>query len=580
MSPRSKRNPVSLFLSPSAHRLTKRPLQSPCTARTTADSATDCSRTAGERAKARPLTRTAVFALLLVLVLACCSFFAGTVVENRRLTAANSRKNAANQKQQENAAVPSYMNRNYDEEAELSADAVPVPFVTTTTAAAKTTKTATKAVGVAVGTGSTKPAVRATTTKPPQAAASTAPGQLRTQPTTTVKGAIKPSTQVGINQPPVFLGSTTPKPAQYIRNPNYNPPALASFDADSVTDWVRAPLMLGAAYTETSMGEFNRRLKGQVRSMAFNSFANSNAPGPAAAVQALSNLDSKFKEANTLGYKPFFMVTYESHCGLECLTDEVLQAIAGKVNQWAAEMPVILRFCHEMNGSWYAWGQRPAEYVAMWKRMHAAVKGKANGKRVSLLWAPNVAIRYPWPGQKYNHPVDPNQPFEPYWPGGQYVDLVGVSLYWYGNKYPYTKNELPPNDWFERELMAGNFYNRFAVQERKPVVIAETAATYYPLNPLGDTGVTEVQLKGAWIDQPFGKKMLQRFPLVKLVCWFENRKMWSFGGPSPQTIHDNQFTTKPEVVNKFLANMDTLSKDVRNPVWAAAQPDGYWLKNA
>ena len=59
-------------------------------------------------------------------------------------------------------------------------------------------------------------------------------------------------------------------------------------------------------------------------------------------------------------------------------------------------MPVVVRFAHEMNGSWYPWGQQPAAYVEAFRRVAGAVHTGAPGSAV--MWAPNYGGGYPFTG--------------------------------------------------------------------------------------------------------------------------------------------------------------------------------------
>ena len=54
------------------------------------------------------------------------------------------------------------------------------------------------------------------------------------------------------------------------------------------------------------------------------------------------------------------------------MTDAALTELRGtltRIND--SGVPVIVRFAHEMNGSWYPWGQQPTEYVAAFRRVAA-----------------------------------------------------------------------------------------------------------------------------------------------------------------------------------------------------------------
>jgi hypothetical protein len=85
--------------------------------------------------------------------------------------------------------------------------------------------------------------------------------------------------------------------------------------------------------------------------------------------------------------------------------------------------PVILSFCHEMNGSWYSWGYRhtsPAVFVAAWRHVVTLFRtvGAAN---VTWLWTVNVVN-----GTQHGRIPSP----APWWPGSSYVTWVGIDGYY------------------------------------------------------------------------------------------------------------------------------------------------------
>lgn len=111
--------------------------------------------------------------------------------------------------------------------------------------------------------------------------------------------------------------------------------------------------------------------------------------------------------------------------------------------------PVVLRFAHEMNGSWYPWGQRPTQYIEVFRRVAAAVHQQAPG--TAMLWAPNYGGGYPFASGQYNALpgtsdfalLDTNHdgvlnmsddPYLPHYPGDDAVDWVGMSLYHWGSR--------------------------------------------------------------------------------------------------------------------------------------------------
>ncbi|MCZ2836654.1 glycosyl hydrolase, partial [Modestobacter sp. VKM Ac-2985] len=121
----------------------------------------------------------------------------------------------------------------------------------------------------------------------------------------------------------------------------------------------------------------------------------------------------------------------------------------------AVGSPVAVRFAHEMNGSWYPWGQgvngnQPADHVAAYRRVHDVVTA-AGATNVVWTWSPiTVTSR-------------PNVPLAPLYPGDEYVDWVGLSVYYsvpgttYATTVPSTIREL----------------DQFAAD--KPIYVAETS---------------------------------------------------------------------------------------------------------
>jgi hypothetical protein len=88
--------------------------------------------------------------------------------------------------------------------------------------------------------------------------------------------------------------------------------------------------------------------------------------------------------------------------------------------------PVILSFGHEMNGYWYSWGNTkssPAQFIAAWQHV-VTVFRSAGATNVKWLWAVNNFVGA---GSTTTISGDVQQ----WWPGQQWVDLVGVDGYYY-----------------------------------------------------------------------------------------------------------------------------------------------------
>lgn len=233
-------------------------------------------------------------------------------------------------------------------------------------------------------------------------------------------------------------------------------------------------------------------------------------------------------------------------------------------------MDVYVRFAHEMNGSWYAWGEQPAEYVRAFRVVADAVHQRA--PRSQMVWAPSYAGGYPFAGGKYEaHPgtIDfaaldtdhdgkltmRDDPYAPYYPGDAYVDWVGLTDYFWGNTWPWGQNQLPPPGKFVAQLTGKDkgpngdedtlpdFYATYAEGHNKPFVLAETAALY---NPTRSDGASSQDIKLAWANQVFAG-VAEHFPKTKMVLWFEYNKHESDTG----TPIDWQATDDPAVLDGF-----------------------------
>ncbi|PRY36598.1 glycosyl hydrolase family 26 [Geodermatophilus tzadiensis] len=239
------------------------------------------------------------------------------------------------------------------------------------------------------------------------------------------------------------------------------------------------------------------------------------------------------------------LLTLEPHDGLAAVTDDAAADLAARLDGYNRRgVPVVVRFAHEMNGSWYAWGQQPAEYVAAFRRVAAAVHAEAPGS--ATMWAPNYGGGYPFAGGRYEAVAGSgdaavldtdgdggvtaaDDPYAPYWPGDDAVDWVGMSLYHWGSAHPWGENEVPEPGKFVAQLtgeyvgLAGDdrglpdFHGTYGVQHGKPVAVPETAALYAP----GSGGADELAVKQAWWRQVHDPALAQRLPRLAMVNWFE-----------------------------------------------------------
>ncbi|KAJ3066783.1 hypothetical protein HDU98_009935 [Podochytrium sp. JEL0797] len=312
------------------------------------------------------------------------------------------------------------------------------------------------------------------------------------------------------------------------------------------------------------------------------------------------------------------MLTVYPFQGFANITDEQLADMATRLNNIVnAGHSVFFRFAAEMNGSWFQYGQDPAGFIAAWRRCitywrHAL---GANVDKVAFIWSPNSGNGYPYAGEEFsinpnatdaatlanialldtnqNGILDPlDDPYIPYYPGDEYVDWVGLSIYHYGIEYPWVDNAIPaPNElngsptngaqrgyypfytYFSSPTGCINNITKKATSSgNKPFIASETAAVYhfawvnqsvqYP--PDGNRPVpgygqatTRLEIKQAWWKSFLNPTFLAKYPRFKAACTFEFVKSeeltwrdFTVFGPLPNP---------PDVGGAFLAGREVVS---------------------
>ncbi|MET1022295.1 MAG: glycosyl hydrolase [Arthrobacter sp.] len=259
--------------------------------------------------------------------------------------------------------------------------------------------------------------------------------------------------------------------------------------------------------------------------------------------QEKTDLQRAVEQIRTSGQ--IMLLTLEPDDGLASVTPQSASDLATDLSKFNADgVPVIVRFAHEMNGSWYPWSQQPELYIKSFRTIAEAVHTGAPGS--ATMWAPNYGGGYPFAGGQYEaKPGSPeftlldtdadgtltmnDDPYAPYYPGDDAVDWVGMSLYHWGSKYPWGDNELAEQGKFAGQLTGsyvganGNdsalpdFYQTYGETHKKPVAIPETAALFAP----GAGGESELAIKQSWWSQLFAPATAARFPRLKMINWFE-----------------------------------------------------------
>ncbi|KAJ3097272.1 hypothetical protein HDU97_005046 [Phlyctochytrium planicorne] len=272
-------------------------------------------------------------------------------------------------------------------------------------------------------------------------------------------------------------------------------------------------------------------------------------------------------------------LTIEPVTDIDGIPDSLYDKIAQKLRDVnvAQGVPILLRFGHEMNGDWViAYGYRPLAYRRAFIKMTNAVRKYTN--LTAMVWAPNVGLQYPFnaasdansakkpdPGTPEFIALDTDKngkiamgddPYLPFYPGDEYVDWVGLSIYFYPEENYQDRaadkllwNSEVPRDTYFREQMnlerldyqvpapffsdpnfiaLQNFYKRFCVDKNKPMLIPETGAPFI----LADSENTptparkgELAIKSAWWTQLLNVETIKAWPKLKLIVQFEETKL-------------------------------------------------------
>lgn len=153
---------------------------------------------------------------------------------------------------------------------------------------------------------------------------------------------------------------------------------------------------------------------------------------------------------------------------------------------------ILVRFAHEMNGTWYPWSGEPSAYIAAWR--HYVDIFRADGAtNVKFVWTPNVSSGGKYPFDAY-YPEDVSHP--------NYVDYVALDGYNWGGPKETEWESL-------KEIFASSYSDISSLSGNKPVIIAETAS------------VEKTGMRPDWIRTGFLSTIPQEFPNVAAAVWFD-----------------------------------------------------------
>ncbi len=210
--------------------------------------------------------------------------------------------------------------------------------------------------------------------------------------------------------------------------------------------------------------------------------------------------------------------------------DEYIRQSAQAIKR--AEMPVFLRFAHEMNGNWYPWsgttnGNTAQEYKAAWQHVVELFRSE-EVTNVTWVWSPNSA----------SYPNDPLNDLAAYYPGDDYVDWVALDGFNWGTKQA-------SSGWQSFDSIFQESYLKLVNLTSKPIMIAEVAST-----ELGGN-------KATWIKETLEQSLKDNYAQIRAVVFFNLNKEtdWRIeSSPTSVTQFIESLNSLPFVTNLNLLN--------------------------
>lgn len=174
--------------------------------------------------------------------------------------------------------------------------------------------------------------------------------------------------------------------------------------------------------------------------------------------------------------------------------DSYIRDYAAQVRRFGG--PVMLRPFHEMDGFWYPWGgtvngNTGAAFVAAWRHIHR-IFDEMGASNVTWVWSVNHE----------SVPATPANTPPRYWPGGRYVDWIGISGFNWGTSSSFGA-------WITFDQIYRKRIGEL-LRFKKPIVLSEIGAA--------EVGGS----KPAWIRATFAT-IVGRYPSVRALVWYDKR---------------------------------------------------------
>jgi hypothetical protein len=232
------------------------------------------------------------------------------------------------------------------------------------------------------------------------------------------------------------------------------------------------------------------------------------------------------------------------------------------IDRWASAAkehaaPIMVSFCNEMNGSWFPWsglhygggavtsGTNPERYEGpeLFKKAWRYVVNRVRARgAANVLWVFHT--------MDFSMPNDVWNLAEEYYPGPEYVDWMGFSLY--GIQFPSDSSWapfLPLFDWPYTELTL--------LDPNKPIMLCEWGVGEFP--KVGD--------KGAWIHDGFTIMADEKkYPRLKAAVFWHDRWQNS-ANEADESSKENAGKYSDLRVNSSPGALDAYRKGVASPFY-------------
>ncbi len=201
--------------------------------------------------------------------------------------------------------------------------------------------------------------------------------------------------------------------------------------------------------------------------------------------------------------------------------DVFLKSFATEVAEFGH--PVLFRFCNEMNGDWCVYSayhtSRDTEiYKELYKYVYKIFED-ADADNVIWIWNPNEKS---YPNFEWNNEIL-------YYPGDEYVDVIGLTGY---NNGTYYKDET----WREFTEIYDPLYQKAELYYHKPLMITEFSSSSVGGN------------KEEWVNDMFSN--IDKYPRIKVAIWWNGCDRDADGNVArPYFIDETE-----ELINVFRKN--------------------------